>query len=190
MGAKGEETRARLVRATRDLLEAQGYAATGLNLVLAESGTPRGSLYFHFPDGKDQLVTQALAEAGREMSDLIELLRDTRTAGSAQVISRLIGLLADRMEQSGYRKGCPLATVALEISASNEPLRRLCADTYAGWQQAFAELLVTEGHSTDRADVTAGAVLSLLEGALLLARVQHSRLPLDQAARSAELLLA
>lgn len=191
MGVKGEETRARLVQATRGLMEAQGYAATGLNLVLAESGTPRGSLYFHFPDGKDQLVGQALTEAGREIGDLIRSLADApTTGGAAELVGRLITALADRMERSSYTKGCPLATVALEVSASNEPLRRLCADMYASWQQALADLLVTEGQDPGRADTAAGAVLALLEGALLLARVQHSRLPLDQAARSAALLLA
>lgn len=187
MGAKGEETRARLVRATRELMEAQGYFGTGLNQVLAESGAPRGSLYFHFPAGKDELVGQALAEAGREVGDLIATL--SGDDGAAAVVGRLMAALGDRMEQSGYTKGCPLATVALEVSASNEPLRRLCADAYAGWQQALAGLLVQEGHDPARADASAGSVLALLEGSLLLARVQHSRIPLDQGARAAAALL-
>jgi len=186
MGAKGEETRARLVQATRALMEAQGYFGTGLNQVLAESGAPRGSLYFHFPAGKDQLVGQALAEAGREVGELIGSL----SGSPANMVRELLDILGNRMEQSGYTKGCPLATVALEVSASNEPLRRLCADAYADWQQALAELLVQAGRDPAGADASAGTVLALLEGALLLARVQHSRTPLDRAARAAELLLA
>ncbi|MGW4650529.1 TetR/AcrR family transcriptional regulator [Kitasatospora sp. NPDC004289] len=190
MGAKGEETRARLVRATRDLMEAHGYSGTGLNLVLAESGAPRGSLYFHFPSGKDQLVAQALTEAGQEIGAMIEAVGASHPENAAATVTTLVGLLAERMEQSDYRKGCPIATVALEVAATNEPLRRLCADTYADWQSTLAELLTEEGRDRAAADATAGAVLALIEGALLLARVQHSRLPLDQAARSAALLLA
>lgn len=108
----------------------------------------------------------------------------------AGMVRDLLDTLGDRMEQSGYTKGCPLATVALEVSASNEPLRRLCADAYADWQRALAELLVREGRDPAGADASAGTVLALLEGALLLARVQRSRTPLDRAARAAELLLA
>ncbi len=192
MGAKGEETRARLVRATRELMEAHGYSGTGLNQVLAESGAPRGSLYFHFPGGKDELIGQALTEAGREVGELITDLTGTLTGeeGVAVLVARLMEALGDRMEQSGYTKGCPLATVALEVSGSNEPLRRTCADSYASWQRALSELLVQEGRDPGRADASAGSVLALLEGSLLLARVQRSRTPLDQGARAAATLLA
>ncbi|WP_441248598.1 TetR/AcrR family transcriptional regulator [Kitasatospora sp. McL0602] len=189
MGAKGDETRARLVQATRALMEAQGYFGTGLSQVLAESGAPRGSLYFHFPAGKDELVGQALTEAGREVSDLIAGL-SAATTTSAAVVERLMTALGDRMEQSDFTKGCPLATVALEVSAANDPLRLICAEAYEHWQQALADLLVSEGRDPAAADATAGSVLALLEGALLLARVRRSRLPLDQGTRAAVSLLA
>ncbi|GAA3040940.1 hypothetical protein GCM10020229_60190 [Kitasatospora albolonga] len=65
-------------------------------------------------------------------------------------MTTLVGLLAERMEQSDYRKGCPIATVALEVAATNEPLRRLCADTYADWQSTLAELLTEEGRGPGR----------------------------------------
>ncbi|MEV7027919.1 helix-turn-helix domain-containing protein, partial [Kitasatospora sp. NPDC093558] len=74
MGAKGEETRARLIAGARALIEAQGYFGSGVNQIVAESGAPRGSLYFHFPEGKDQLVTAALVQAGREVEDLLRSL--------------------------------------------------------------------------------------------------------------------
>ncbi|MCX5210258.1 TetR/AcrR family transcriptional regulator [Kitasatospora sp. NBC_00240] len=188
MGAKGEETRARLVAATRALIEAQGYFGTGLNQVLAESGAPRGSLYFHFPAGKDQLVAAALTDAGLEIGGLIDsFAREKLSAGV--MVRRLLDAFGDRMEGSGYTKGCPIATVALEVAGGNEELRRTCAEAYDNWQQALAAQLVTEGRTSQAADVAAGAVLAQFEGALLLARVRHSRAPLDQAARAVQLLL-
>ncbi|MCT2589435.1 TetR/AcrR family transcriptional regulator [Streptomyces sp. N2-109] len=189
MGVKGEETRARLIAATRTLVEAQGYFGTGLNQVLAESGTPRGSLYFHFPSGKDELVSAALTQSGQEVGDLIESLSADR-ASAAVIIHRLLGIFADRMERSEYGKGCPLATVALEVAGGNEELRRVCTEAYERWQGALADRLVDEGRSRAAAEATAGAVLAQVEGAVLLARVQHSLVPLGQAARAVELLLA
>ena len=188
MGAKGEETRTRLVRATRALIEAQGYYGTGLNQVLAASGAPRGSLYFHFPQGKDEMVALALAEAGRDIGALITAV----TGGDltpAEAVRGLLDLFGDRMTESDWAKGCPLATVALETAAGHEELRLVCADAYDTWQRALAGMLVRHGRDRAGAESTAGAVLALVEGALLLARVHHSRTPLDQAARAAELLM-
>ncbi|MFD9126604.1 TetR/AcrR family transcriptional regulator [Kitasatospora sp. NPDC059571] len=188
MGAKGEETRTRLVQATRLLIEAQGYYGTGLNQVLAASGAPRGSLYFHFPEGKDEMVALALAEAGRDVTDLIAGM----TGGDltpAEVVRGLLDVFGDRMSDSGYAKGCPLATVALETAAGHELLRRVCADAYDAWQTSLARMLVRHGRDAAAAESLAGALLALVEGALLLARVRHSRVPLDQAARAAEALL-
>src|SRR5262245_34700403 len=65
MGRKGDETKARMIAATRDLLECGGYSAAGLNQIIAASGAPRGSLYFHFPGGKDQLITESARQAGQ-----------------------------------------------------------------------------------------------------------------------------
>ncbi|PBC67621.1 TetR family transcriptional regulator [Streptomyces sp. TLI_235] len=188
MGAKGEETRTRLVQATRELVEARGYYGTGLNDVLAASGAPRGSMYFHFPAGKDEMVALALAEAGQDIGALIAGAAESG-APPVDVVRRLLEALGDRMEESGYAKGCPVATVALETAAGHERLRRVCADTYESWQQELAGLLVRHGHDPAGAEATAGTVLALVEGALLLSRVAHSRTPLARAARAAELLL-
>lgn len=188
MGTKGEETRARLIAAACALIEARGYFGTGLNQVLVDSGAPRGSLYFHFPSGKEQLVTAALTQAGQEIGDLIGSLADDRL-DAVGVVERLLEILADRMEQSGYNKGCPIATVALEVAGGNEELRRVCSGAYRAWQTALADLLAAEGHTPSAAEELAGAALAQVEGALMLARVRHSRVPMDQAARAVRLLL-
>ena len=55
-----------MIQTAAGLFRAQGYHATGLNQVLAEGGLPKGSLYFHFPGGKDQLVVEATRAAVEE----------------------------------------------------------------------------------------------------------------------------
>lgn len=188
MGVKGEETRARLIAGTRELIEAQGYFGTGLNRIVAATGAPRGSLYFHFPGGKDQLVAAALTQAGQEVEALLTALAG-EGADTATLAERLIEAFADRLERSDYTSGCPIATVALEVAGTNETLRTVCAELYAGWQQVLAGRLEGEGFSPAQAEAAAGQALALLEGAVLLASVRRSREPLDHARHAVRHLL-
>ncbi|MQS10902.1 TetR family transcriptional regulator [Streptomyces kaniharaensis] len=180
MGVKGEETRARLIAGTRALIEAQGYFGTGVNHIVAESGAPRGSLYFHFPEGKDQLVAAALTQAGQEIEDLLNALAAEGVDAGA-LTRRLTEIFASRLERSDYAKGCPIATVALEVAGTNEPLRAVCSAVYGSWQRVLADRLEAEGFGPLEAETAAGQALALLEGAVLLASVRRSREPLDHA---------
>ncbi|MFD7579181.1 TetR/AcrR family transcriptional regulator, partial [Kitasatospora sp. NPDC059817] len=144
MGVKGEETRARLIAGTRTLIEAQGYFGTGLNQIVAATGAPRGSLYFHFPEGKDQLVAASLAQAGQEVEDLLAALA-AEGADSGALTERLTEVFAERLARSDYTKGCPIAIVALEVAGTNEPLRAVCAEVYESWQRVLAGRLEAEG---------------------------------------------
>ncbi|MEU8323458.1 TetR family transcriptional regulator [Nonomuraea sp. NPDC048881] len=206
MAVKGDETRARIIAAARALVEAQGSHGTGLNEVLAVAGAPRGSLYHHFPGGKDQLVGEALAAAGREVDAMIDDLAGTLPA-ARDLVPAVLDALADRMVAAGYAKGCPVATVALEVASSNEQLRRVCAGIYEGWQRRLADALRADGHATadvlhtekhdagddtgnDTADELAATVLAMIEGALVLARASRSRLPVERVRRQVVRLLA
>ncbi|MFI7688567.1 TetR/AcrR family transcriptional regulator [Nonomuraea sp. NPDC049655] len=191
MAVKGDETRARIIAAARALVEAQGSHGTGLNEVLAVAGAPRGSLYHHFPGGKDQLVGEALAAAGREVDAMIDDLAGTLPA-ARDLVPAVLDALADRMVAAGYAKGCPVATVALEVASSNEQLRRVCAGIYEGWQRRLADALRTEKHDAgdDTADELAATVLAMIEGALVLARASRSRLPVERVRRQVVRLLA
>ncbi|GGS98740.1 TetR/AcrR family transcriptional regulator [Nonomuraea spiralis] len=187
MAVKGDETRARIIAAARTLVEAQGSHGTGLNEVLAVAGAPRGSLYHHFPGGKDQLVGEALTAAGREVDAMIAGLADT-VPDVRELVPALLDALADRMVAADYAKGCPVATVALEVASSNEHLQRICGGIYEGWQRRLADALRAGGH--EAADDLAATVLALVEGSLVLARAGRSRLPVERARRQLVRLLA
>jgi TetR/AcrR family transcriptional repressor of lmrAB and yxaGH operons len=186
MGQKGEETRGRLLDATRDLIESGGYFGAGLNQVIATSGAPRGSLYFHFPGGKDQLVAESVRRAGREIGQIVQDLAET-APDTVTLVTAVLGLLGDRLEASGWRKGCPVATVALEMAATSDPLQEVCSEVYGSWEGSLRDRLAADGHP-EAADV-AVTVLALIEGALLLARAHRSREPLDRVSRQITALL-
>ncbi len=175
-----------MLDAAQDLIESGGYYGAGLNQVLAVSGAPKGSLYFHFPGGKDQLVAESLRRAGQEISVEVRNLASS-APDTATVVAGLLGLLGDRLEASDWRKGCPVATVALDISAVNEMLRQVCSEVYQSWENALRNRLIADGHPVP--DDTATAILAAIEGALLLARVHRSREPLKRVSRAVSVLL-
>ncbi|MEU9116042.1 TetR/AcrR family transcriptional regulator [Streptomyces sp. NPDC048483] len=185
MGQKGAETRDRLLDATQDLVETGGYAGAGLNQVIALSGAPRGSLYFHFPGGKDQLVGESVRRAGRTIGDALAGLADAGPS-VAEFVDGVLRLLGDRLEESGWRRGCPVATVALETAATSDPLQEACSEVYTAWEEALRARL--DGHPD--ADDLAVTILALVEGALLLARAHRNREPLNRVARQIATLLS
>jgi TetR/AcrR family transcriptional repressor of lmrAB and yxaGH operons len=154
------------------LFQRQGYAGTGLKQLLDESGAPKGSLYFHFPEGKEQLAAESVALAGAELgSRMAEAL--AAAPGAGEGVMALAGLLARDLQDSGYRDGCPVATVALDAASDSEPIRGACAGTYEAWQSGLAAFLTGHGVDGREAEGLAGLVLSALQGGLLLARVRR-----------------
>ncbi|MFQ6331972.1 TetR family transcriptional regulator [Nocardia sp. CWNU-33] len=167
-----KDTRQRVLDMAAGLFQRQGYNATGLNQVLAQSGAPKGSLYFHFPGGKEQLASEAVSLAGDRLGeDLRAVLAsapDVRTA-----IIQMCDLLARNLEDSGFHEGCPVATVALEAASDSAQIRTACDSVYTRWLDGLAGYLRSQSVSSSAADRLAALILSSLQGALLIARVKH-----------------
>jgi TetR/AcrR family transcriptional regulator, lmrAB and yxaGH operons repressor len=169
------DTRERVLRTAATLFRTQGYHATGLNQVIAEGRTPKGSLYFHFPGGKEQLAVESLALSGNELCAALEATLASSPEPVA-ALGRVVALLGAVLEESDFRDGCPVATVALDAAAQSEPIREACVGVYASWESLIAEHLRAAGIAD--ADGLAVVVLATIEGALLLARTRRDLAPL------------
>ncbi len=163
--------------ATGRLLRRQGYAATGLNEIVARSGAPKGSLYFHFPGGKEELAVAAMERAGEQLRVTItELLASSDELGEA--LARLLDALAAGLEASGYRDGCPIATVALEAASDSDAVRGAASRAFDSWLDALHQRLIRAGLPEPAAARRALLLLSAIEGALILARTTRDPAPL------------
>ncbi|SDM81739.1 TetR/AcrR family transcriptional regulator [Allokutzneria albata] len=170
-------TRQRILEAARTLFRRQGYHATGLNQVLDEGAAPKGSLYFHFPGGKEQLAVEAVRLSATELRGAVDLLIQT-TPDTAAALRASADLLGGLLEHSGFRDGCPISTVALEAAAGSDAIREACAEGYQSWIDLIAERLRADGADEAAAAELATFAVSAIEGALLLARVQRDTTPL------------
>ena len=176
----GERTRARMVAAAAALFRRHGYRNTTWSQVVAESGTPWGSIGFHFPGGKEELGEAALRAAGDEVAAVIDLVAG-RHADPAEAVLTFFRESGRLMAASGYTTGCPVATTALEMSGTSERLRGAAREVFDRWQEHLAEPLVRRGLDRGEAAALATLVISAFEGALVLARVERSAAPLETA---------
>ena len=165
---------------TARLLQERGYHGAGLRDVLAKSGSPRGSLYFHYPGGKEELAAEAIAYAGARMTDhLRTLLAPTDDIGAA--IARITSMFEKQLVASGFKRGCPVGPTALE-DISGAHLREAMTTAFVEWHEVITERLRREGHSATRAAALATFGLAAIEGALLLAKAKRDVGPLRCAA--------
>jgi len=182
-------TRYQIIETTCDLLEAQGYHATGLNQIVKESGAPRGSLYYYFPDGKEGLTAEAIERTGKIFAERIRTgLAASDTADEA--VRAFVQHIAHLVEASGFRAGGPLTTVAMETATSSERLNLACREAYQRLQSAFENKLVESSFPQERAAQLATFITAALEGGIILSRTNHSGDPLRQVAEELGRVLA
>jgi TetR/AcrR family transcriptional repressor of lmrAB and yxaGH operons len=170
-------TRERMIQTTAGLVHRRGFHGTSLNEILTESGAPRGSLYYHFPGGKEELVLQA---ARQGVAMVTQLLKEV-LAGSpdpAEGVRSFVEAAAHMLRDSDYVFGCPVAPIVLD-SPESSALAEVCQDAFEEWRQVLAGGLGSGGIERERAESLATVVVCALEGGLLLARARRDIAPLD-----------
>lgn len=181
MASKGDLTKARLAESMLELIQTSGYSGTGLNAVIEHAAAPKGSIYFHFPDGKVGLGVAAVDLAAKQFEALIA--EAAASTGSAAGAARAaIEVLAAIVSESDFRLGCPVSVVALEMGAESERLRQACASAFESWIAPTAALLEANGIDSEGARSLATVVVSTIEGAVIVSRATRSIRPLIAAA--------
>ena len=162
-------TKERLIEATAGLLQRQGYSGTGVKQIVEAASAPFGSMYHHFPDGKEQLGAETIRWSGAQYGRLVDLIygADPDIVSATAVFFEAA---ADTVRDSDYTDACPIATVALEVASTSEPLRQACADVFEEWLCVLDRYLRAGGVADDEVRPTSETLFCLLEGAFLLAR--------------------
>jgi len=162
-------TRERILDAGAELFRRQGYAGTGLKQLVARADAPFGSLYHHFPGGKDELTAEVIRRSAGYYLDLFE---DEVGFESDPVegTRRFFATAAETLVDTGYADACPIAVVALEVASTNEALRRATHDVFEVWLEGLTGWYAAAGIDEARARGLAVHFLAALEGAFLLSR--------------------
>src|SRR3954469_19039362 len=173
-------TRQRIVEAGADLLRDKGYAGTGVKEIVAAAGAPFGSLYHHFPGGKEQLGEEVIRWSGAMYGMLGPAIFDPAPDVVTGVRMFFAGA-AENLEETGWQDACPIATVALEVASTSEPLRLATAEVFTSWIDGLAPRFAAAGLDDERARELAIAMICGLEGAFVLAQAWRDVTPLHVA---------
>jgi len=160
------------------LLAKQGYRATSFDAVLEASRAPRGSIYHHFPGGKDELIAAAIDLAGtRAIAVLDRLEGSTPTA----IVDGFMAMWRSVLDKSNFTAGC--SVLAVTVSAETPELRERAGEIFKAWRARLAQLFAASGVDAVVARSFATTLVAASEGAVAQSRAEHSYAPFDEVAR-------
>jgi len=177
-------TRERIVDSSAELFRRQGYTGTGVKQIVTAASAPFGSLYHFFPGGKEQLGEEVLRWSGQMYLQLFVTVAG-EAPDVATGVERFFAGAAETLEETGYADACPIATVALEVASTNEPLRQATADVFDSWIAAATDWFAAAGIPRERSRELALHIIAALEGAFVFSRALRSTEPMHVAGAAA-----
>ena len=168
-----QDTRTRMIHGAALLVGARGAKSTSLRDLAREAGVPLGSTYHYFPDGKRQLVDEAVSAIGTRIDNLIERAREH---GADAALDAFANGWRGVLESTDFRSGCPVLAVALE---EDPLLRETAVRIFDRWQELLIDSFLASGVPAARAPRLARTMVAAIEGAVALCRAEHSFDPLE-----------
>lgn len=168
-----QSTKERILDVTAQLFRRYGYTGTGLKQIVANANAPFGSIYHHFPGGKEQLAEQVIRRAGQMYFELVTAVYDAAPDPLTAVKDVFRGAAAV-LEATDFADACPIEMVALEVASTSEPLRQAAADVFGSWIEGASARMVPAGIEKARARELAILLIVALEGAFVLSRAMRN----------------
>jgi AcrR family transcriptional regulator len=180
------DSRNRMIESAALLFREHGYSGTGFRDVIEHSGAPRGSIYHHFPGGKEQLAADTVAWAAAVIERRIE--RAAQNGDPVVALGMFVDAWREVLEHSNFRAGCPIVAVAAEAHAGSTATAAAAA-AFARWQDLITRALLDAGVGRTDARRLATLVVAAVEGAILLCRARRDIRPLRDVHRALEATL-
>jgi TetR/AcrR family transcriptional regulator, lmrAB and yxaGH operons repressor len=186
MSNKG--SREKILEAATRLFNLQGYHATGLNQILKESGAPKGSLYYHFPNGKEQLAIEAVTALSNRMQTYTKK-QLAHFSDPVEAFQHLIKDIVRHLDSIEELQGVPIGLLPAETSLKSEPLRKACQAAFEELEAIYAEKLIENGFNEEQANKLSIVINAVIEGCITRSLTNNNGLPLLYLAESIPLIL-
>lgn len=171
--AKVSSAREDMLSAAVELFRARGYEGVGVAELLQKSGSPRGSLYFHFPGGKEQIGAEVVERVGASVAQRFRELAQS-DVDMHTFVERVFKTTAKECKERDYKASCPMAAIAAGVSAENRRLQAAIREAFASWEREIAAAAESRGMTKKNAELFASAFLAAMEGAFVVSKAQAS----------------
>lgn len=176
-GATEMDTKSLTIEIATTLFQQKGYKGVGLTEILKECNITKGSLYHHFPNGKEELLIACL----QSMSDAITMDIENifkRYETTQEATQAMIEILVTAFEREGTITGYTFSSIVSEMASFSEPIRNACSSLYTKIQGIYSNKLVADGFSEERAHSIAVMMTASIEGGIMLCLTQKASDPL------------
>jgi TetR/AcrR family transcriptional regulator, lmrAB and yxaGH operons repressor len=182
--ATAVDTRARILAAALRLFRKRGYHAAGLNDILEMAQAPKGSLYHHFPKGKEEIAVAVVAHITQ---GIIDLFSANRARTTAAMLVQVGDQMAEGIERTNHEL-CALFSSFVAERSTSPLLGAAVASAYDDMTSALQQRFTSDGLTPRAARERAAIVVMLLEGGAILAQAQQSVAPFRLAVKQASIL--
>jgi TetR/AcrR family transcriptional regulator, lmrAB and yxaGH operons repressor len=166
-----------MIEGALKLLAVNGLQATSFSGVLEITGAPRGSIYHHFPKGKEQLISAALKLSEARTNEAISKLAGKDTAG---ITEGFLELWRQLLLHSNYTAGC--SAVAVTVATNSSDLLENATSIFRSWQSTLTEIYESAGLSHQVAAQFSTMLIAASEGAVVMSRAEKSIKPFESVA--------
>ncbi|MFC9293744.1 TetR/AcrR family transcriptional regulator [Streptomyces sp. NPDC057011] len=182
-------SRERIVAGAADMISRRGLSATSIREMAKHAKAPLGSTYHYFPEGKQQLASEAVRHTGDWVA---RSLREELEAGPAAGLDAFLALWRKIVVDTDFHAGCPVLAVAIEQPPADEvpPALAAAAEVFEQWEGLLADSLREHGAEADRAAQIATLIVAAVEGTVAMCRAKRSTDPLDRTAAQLQALIA
>jgi TetR/AcrR family transcriptional regulator, transcriptional repressor for nem operon len=180
---KGRATRERIVAAASELMLQRGVARTTIEDIQEAAAISTSQMYHYFAD-KNDLVAAVIDFQTDHVLGVQHLGLDR--IDSIKDLYRWRDIMVDLVRNLGCVGGCPIGSMANELSETDPIARARLARSFAQWENMIHDGLVTiaaRGELRKGTDINriALALLAGIQGGLLLSQVRRDTAPLEAA---------
>ncbi|GBG38036.1 putative HTH-type transcriptional regulator [Mycobacterium montefiorense] len=179
-------TRTKMLVSAAEVMRERGAAGVTIDAVLARSGAPRGSVYYHFPEGRNQILSEALRFSGDSITATIDAAAEH---GARALLREFIRLWERLLTDGDFLAGCPVVAAAITADETDQDLTNEAGMILGRWCTALTRAFMNDGFDHDDAASLAVMSISALEGAIVLSRSTRSVRPLSQVGEQLEFLI-
>ncbi|SEH51933.1 DNA-binding transcriptional regulator, AcrR family [Mycolicibacterium rutilum] len=183
---KRGSTRTKMLISAAEVMRERGAAGVTIDEVLARSGAPRGSVYYHFPAGRNQILTEALKYAGEEITGVID---EAAANGGMYLVHKFVAFWEELLVESDFAAGCPVVAAAIGAVDQQPQLTTVAGNIFRHWRDALTRAFTSDGFGETDAASLAITCIAALEGAVVLCRSTRTVEPLRDVAEQVEFLI-